>query len=175
MPDYADLTLPTLLNHHDPLVKGAGDFVLPDYNGCGLSSIPALVSTLLGGPPLQTPSMAPQISDQLGQQYQNVVLILVDALGYDHFLRLMAQGYAEFWRERLPQASLFTLSSVCPSTTATALTTLWTGTNPPPHGYIGFEMWLKKYSMTINSILIAHQFLSETMWFAACRFIGDSF
>ena len=85
MPDYADLTLPTLLNHHDPLVNGAGDFVLPDYNGCGLSSIPATVSTLLGGPLLQTPSLASQISDQLGQPYQNVVLILGDPLVYVHF------------------------------------------------------------------------------------------
>jgi hypothetical protein len=153
MPDYAEFTLPYLLNRHDPLVNGAGDFVLPDYKGYGLSSIPAMVSTLLGGPPLQTSILAPQISEHLGRSYQNVIFILVDALGYDHFLRLMAQGYANFWQEYLPQASLFPLSSVCPSTTATALTTLWTGTEPSTHGYIGYEMWLKEYSMTINSIL----------------------
>ena len=176
MPDYADLTLPTLLNRHDPLVNGAGDFVLPDYDGYGLSSIPALVSTLLGGPPLQTPRLAPQISDQLGQHYQNVVLILVDALGYDHFLRLMAQGYAEFWREHLPQAGLFTLSSVCPSTTATALTTLWTGTEPSTHGYIGYEMWLKEYSMTINSILhCPTSFIGDNGGLQRAGFIPEQF
>jgi hypothetical protein len=153
MPDYAELTLPYLLNRHDPLVNGAGDFVLPDYNGYGLSSIPATVSALLDGPQLNTASLMPQISERIGKHYQNVVLILVDALGYDHFLRLMVQGYAEFWRENLPQAGLFALSSVSPSTTATALTTLWTGTEPATHGYIGYEMWLKEYSMTINSIL----------------------
>jgi len=153
MPDYADLTLPYLLNRHDPIVNGAGDFVLPDYNGYGLSSIPAAVSALLSGPQLQTAGLAPQLMERLGQRYQNVILILVDALGYDHLQSLMAQGYAEFWRENLPQASLIPLTSISPSTTATALTTLWTGTEPSRHAYIGYEMWLKEYSMTINSIL----------------------
>ena len=84
MSDYAELTLPYLLNRHNPLVNGAGDFVLPDYNGYGLSSIPATVSGLLGGPQLQTACLAPQIVERLGKRYRNIVLILVDALGYDH-------------------------------------------------------------------------------------------
>jgi hypothetical protein len=176
MPDYAELTLPYLLNRHDPLVNGAGDFVLPDYDGYGLSSIPATVSALLGGPQLQTTGLAPQIVERLDKRYRNIVLILVDALGYDHLQRLMAQGYAEFWRENLPLASLFPLTSISPSTTATALTTLWTGTEPSKHGYIGYEMWLKEYSMTINSILhCPTSFISDNGGLQRAGFIPEEF
>ena len=80
MPDYAEHTLPYLLNRHDPLINGVGDFVLPDYSGYGLSSIAATVSALLGGPQLQTAGLAPQIVERLGKGYRNIVVILVDAL-----------------------------------------------------------------------------------------------
>jgi predicted AlkP superfamily pyrophosphatase or phosphodiesterase len=48
---------------------------------------------------------------------------------------------------------LLPLTSVVPSTTATALTSLWTGRTPAEHGVLGYEMWLKEYSLSANMIL----------------------
>ncbi|HBX69486.1 MAG TPA: hypothetical protein DEH25_08920 [Chloroflexi bacterium] len=42
-----------------------------------------------------------------------------------------------------------------PSTTSAALTTLWTGRSPASHGILGYEVWLKEYSMVANMILHA--------------------
>jgi hypothetical protein len=45
------------------------------------------------------------------------------------------------------------ITSICPSTTASALTTLWTGEGAAAHGVIGYEMWAKAFGMIINNIL----------------------
>ncbi|MFZ3071118.1 MAG: alkaline phosphatase family protein, partial [Anaerolineaceae bacterium] len=97
--------------------------------------------------------LAPSILEKFDGRYKKVVLVLVDALGFSHFQRMMEAGRAEFWRENLDKANLFPITSVSPSTTSSALTTLWTGTAPNQHGYIGYEMWLKELSMVINTIL----------------------
>ena len=45
------------------------------------------------------------------------------------------------------------LTSVVPSTTANALTCLWTGRLPAEHGVIGYELFLKEFGITLNMIL----------------------
>lgn len=153
MPDYSDTILPPLLSRKSPFLSDGNDLVLPDNTGHSLCNVPGTVSKLLNGPELSAPALNQEILDKFEGRYRNVILLLVDALGYDHLQRLMAAGKAGFWKENLNRASLFPLTSICPSTTASALTTLWTGTEPAQHGYIGYEMWLKRYSMVVNTIL----------------------
>jgi len=45
------------------------------------------------------------------------------------------------------------LTSIVPSTTSSALTTLWTGRPPAEHGILGYEMWLKEYGLLANMIM----------------------
>ena len=153
MPDYKDAVLPQLLARQNGPLADGDSLVLPNQTGHSLVNLPGTVSRLLGGPELSSPPLSPVILEKLGGAYRNVIVLLVDALGYEHLLRLMSAGKADFWKENLPRASLFPLTSISPSTTATALTTLWTGTEPAEHGYIGYELWLKRYSMVINTIL----------------------
>ena len=51
---------------------------------------------------------------------------------------------------RLCQAA--PLTSVTPSTTCAALTSIWTGKSPAEHGIVGYEQWLKEYGMVANMI-----------------------
>ena len=44
------------------------------------------------------------------------------------------------------------LTSVVPSTTSAALTTLWTGRSPAEHGILGYEIFLKEYGLIANMI-----------------------
>jgi hypothetical protein len=44
------------------------------------------------------------------------------------------------------------LTSVSPSTTSTALPTLWSGLSPAEHGMVGYELWLKEYGVVANMI-----------------------
>jgi predicted AlkP superfamily pyrophosphatase or phosphodiesterase len=48
---------------------------------------------------------------------------------------------------------LYPLTSIVPSTTSAALTTLWTGANAAQHGIMGYEMWLKEFGLVANMIL----------------------
>ena len=45
------------------------------------------------------------------------------------------------------------LTSITPSTTSSALTTLWTGAYPAEHGILGYEVWLREYGVIANMIL----------------------
>lgn len=176
MPDYSDSILPKLLSRKSPLLEKSQQIVLPDIAGHSLSNIPGTVSKLLGGPEMSRPALSPEILDKFDGRYRNVIVLLVDALGYDHFQRLMAEGKAEFWSQNLERASMFPLTSICPSTTATALSTVWTGAEPIEHGYIGYEMWLKRYGMVINTILhMPASYFGDTGSLVKSGFVPESF
>jgi hypothetical protein len=44
------------------------------------------------------------------------------------------------------------LTSVVPSTTTAALTTLWTGRSPSEHGQLGYELFLREYGVVANML-----------------------
>lgn len=153
MSDYADLVLPKLQARGSGLIGDGKDILLPSYDGFGLANLTPTISHWLNGPHLGSPLLDPTILSMFGENYKQVVLILVDALGYRQLTSLMASGKARPWQQNLNSSILVPLTSVSPSTTATALTTIWTATHPNTHGFIGYEMWLREYSMVINTIL----------------------
>lgn len=126
--------------------------ILPNYSGYGLTSLVPSVGRWLGSKALPSPAFGEDILRHFENRYRRVVVLLVDALGYNQLLHLMEEGYADFWRKKLDEGHLFPITSVTPSTTATALTTLWTGADPNQHGVIGFEMWHWQLGMVINNI-----------------------
>ena len=134
-------------------IKGSSDFLMPNYDGFGLANLTPSVSRWLGGPDLPAPVFSDTILKHFAPTYKRVVLLLVDALGYNQLIRLMDQGQADFWKRNLAKGNLFPITSISPSTTSSALTTLWTGSTPLEHGIIGYEMWVKSLSMVINTIL----------------------
>lgn len=131
----------------------APDILLPNYAGFGLANLTPSISHWLGGPELSAPVFADAILNHFAPRYKRVVLLLVDALGYNQLIELMERGQADFWQRNLAKAILLPITSISPSTTSTALTTIWTGTTPQEHGIIGYEMWVKSLSMVINTIL----------------------
>ncbi len=153
MPDYSDLVLPKLLDRQSAFLQQHDDLVLPSYDGFGLANLPATISNWLGGPTLNCGPLAEVITSKFQKRYKRVVLLLVDALGYSMLKRYMLAGKAELWSRVLPKAALFPITSICPSTTASALTTIWSGAAPSQHAYIGYEMWVKELGITINTIL----------------------
>ena len=68
----------------------------------------------------------------LGGHYRQVILTVVDALGWELFQRFSKMDSAENERlaELVPESNIFPLTSVVPSTTASALTSFWTGLTP---------------------------------------------
>lgn len=150
--------LPLLEAHR--LASGAdfgADFIYPYYRGYNLSNLPASVCRWLEAPAPAGQPLSETLMGAIGGPFRHVILLVVDGLGLDLFLRLAEPrsehaGSQTVWQRLLPDGLLAPLTSVSPSTTSAALTTLWTGQTPVEHGVIGYEVWLKEYGMIANMI-----------------------
>lgn len=129
------------------------DLVMPNYDDLSLVNIPSTVSHLLSAPGFGKQPLDSQILEALGGPYRKVVLLLVDALGTHLFDPLLQTGGGNVWARYADRAIYTPITSICPSTTASALTTLWTGEGPAAHGIIGYEMWAKEFGMVMNNIV----------------------
>jgi predicted AlkP superfamily pyrophosphatase or phosphodiesterase len=102
------------------------ELVLPDYDGpCITNIVPALL-----GPPDGAPAWMPPVV--LGAH--QVVLFVVDGLGWEQLQARM--GYVP----TLATMEGASVTTVAPSTTATALTSLTTGLAPGEHGVVGYRI-----------------------------------
>ncbi|HZQ27111.1 MAG TPA: alkaline phosphatase family protein [Acidimicrobiales bacterium] len=100
--------------------------VLPDYGG---ACIDAVVPSLLRG---LRPSWLP--AEAAGAR--QVVLLALDGLGWEQLQERRAAGLAP----QLASMAGGPITTVAPSTTATALTSLVTGTPPAQHGVLGYRV-----------------------------------
>lgn len=122
-----------------------GEWLMPDYAGRSLVNVPATAVALLGAATdgMQPPAAA-RYWEHLHPPVRRVVLVLVDALGYLYLQRVMDDPRAQTWRDLAGRGVLLPMTAVCPSTTATSLATLMTGTSPAEHGLLGYELWLRE-------------------------------
>src|SRR5258708_23749971 len=101
----------------------------PDYSGGGLVNLLASIVAGRSGRALHKP-LAALDAAQLGAA-RNIVLFIIDGLG-DGYLRRRGAG-GELARRRRAA-----ITSVFPPTTASAITTTYTGCTPLEHGLTGW-------------------------------------
>jgi len=150
MPDLTATIAPQLRARQMVDVDAGQGSVYPAYEGYSLINLPASVCGWLGQPGLGAPPLDTVYTASLRDRYQHVVVVLVDGLGLSLFQRFLEQHP---WQQWLPNSILAPLTSITPSTTSSALTSIWTGAPPSAHGILGYEMWLKEYGMIANMIL----------------------
>jgi hypothetical protein len=106
--------------------------VLPDYGGACIASVTptlrAIVSGRSGGSPL--PGWVPDVV----RRSRQVVLLVLDGLGWEKLTS------ATDLAPNLLRAEGGPITSVVPTTTATALTSISTGTSPAEHGIVGYRL-----------------------------------
>jgi len=130
-------------------------FVLPNYDGYSILNIPPSVTRLFSIPAFGVEPLSDEILAPLEGNVRNIILILMDALAYHRLVKWIAGGTVPLWKD-LGEKGVFTpITSITPSTTAAALTTLWTGCSAATHGITGYVMWLKEYGIVANAILHA--------------------
>ncbi len=86
----------------------------------------------------------------LGEKFEHskrVVILLVDAMGYD-----VAKAVFEKEKELNVFGDPIRLSTIFPSTTVAALSTMATGALPIEHGMLGYVLYLKEYAVLANMI-----------------------
>ena len=116
---------------------------LPDYRNGSIVNLMASVRAGLGcGDSLYAP-LSELPPDELAQA-RNVLLLVVDGLGYEYL-----RGRGE---TRMGQHLRARLTSVFPSTTASAITTFLTGTAPQQHALTGWFMYFRELG-TVSAVL----------------------
>jgi hypothetical protein len=102
------------------------ELLLPDYRGaCTTNVVPALL-----GHPDEAPAWMPSAALEARQ----IVLLVIDGLGWE---QMRAR------RSLVPTLSAMeasAITTVAPSTTSTALTSITTGTPPGEHGIVGYRV-----------------------------------
>jgi len=119
------------------------NFIYPNYDGSSILNIPASICHLLGVPGLGGSGLAPEILAPLGDGIRHLIVILMDGLALHRLQRWMEDGATPIWKKLAGEGVLAPLTSVSPSTTSSAITSLWTGRSPKEHGIVGYELWLK--------------------------------
>jgi hypothetical protein len=103
--------------------------IRPDYDGGSLVNLMASITAACGGDPLHPALRDLRIDER--RDARNIVLLIIDGLGDNYLVRRGAGG--ELARRRRGS-----LTSVFPSTTASAITTSYTGRTPLEHGLTGW-------------------------------------
>jgi hypothetical protein len=153
MADQVAELLQTLRAYRLPGIDLGVDVQHPYYDGYSILNVPSTICRLLGVPELGAPALSIPLDQVLGDGIRRVVLVLMDALALHRLQRWLAESVAPVWAELAQNGFLVPLTSIIPSTTSAALTTLWTGRSPYEHGIMGYEMWLKEYGIIANMIL----------------------
>lgn len=138
-----------------PGLKLGDDLVYPAYHGRSILNIPASLCAWFGIPPIAGNPLEISILEAFGSNVRCIVLVLMDALAFHRLERWMREGPASAWSSLAEAGLLTSLTSIVPSTTSAALTSLWTGRSAAEHGITGYEMWLKEYGIVANTILHA--------------------
>ena len=124
-------------------------FVYPQYKTNCISNIPNTILHLLGakkGQPNSPLTSRLKIDDK---KTNKVVLLVVDGFGFNQFLNHYKEN--QFLTSLTNAGEVFPLTSVYPSQTTNALTTLNTGLTPQEHGLFEYYIYLKEVGI-VNAL-----------------------
>jgi predicted AlkP superfamily pyrophosphatase or phosphodiesterase len=122
--------------------------MLPDYNGGSIVNLMGSILKSSGGRSQYTPLR--YLSPNELSRFRNVVLFVVDGLGFDYVLKHPRSVFSKYLRAKM--------TSVFPPTTAAAITTFMTGLAPHNHGLTGWYVHFKEFGGEIAVLPFVHRY-----------------
>jgi hypothetical protein len=116
-----------------------GNFVYPQYDQSCISEIPNMILDLFEARKEKTKLRAENMTCSEG--INKVVLLVIDGFGFKQFINHLEEN--RFLTNLTNQGEVYPLTSVFPSQTTNALTTLNTGLTPQEHGLFEYFIYLK--------------------------------
>jgi hypothetical protein len=131
--------------------KTVGDFIYPFYEGYCFSNIPSTILNFFGIKTERT-LLPSKLFDERGEieGTGKVILIIIDGFGYDQWLRYHKQH--EFLAKLTHRGVVSPITTVFPSTTANAITTINSGLTPQEHGLPEWYVYFREIDMIINTV-----------------------
>ena len=128
------------------------EFVMPHYGGLSIANLPATMAGLLGRKlEAAEPPLPARAWSDLSGGVRRVVWVILDAVGYRHFRRLLEAGDT-VWSRLAQEGTLVPLTSIFPSTTMAAMSSFWTGRAPGGHGFLGRKLFLPEFGVLADMI-----------------------
>lgn len=129
-----------------------GKLIMPDYNNLCLVNLHSLIGRFFGIENLSYQKM--YIKDLPDfTNINKIVLFIIDGLGYNFLnnhlnkTNILVRNVREWF--------ITPITSTFPSTTSTALTSLFTAQTPIEHGIIGYTMYLKSLGLIVDMLNFA--------------------
>jgi predicted AlkP superfamily pyrophosphatase or phosphodiesterase len=138
---------------------------LPEYEGGSIVNVPSSILAKFGVEPPY-----PKLNDEIyscddSGDCSRAVLFIFDSLGYNCLQDC----------DCLNDFNVVPLTSVFPSTTVAAVTSLYTAVPPSVHGMIGFRLFLKEYGLLSNMIKLSPAGFEERDKLQETGFVPDEF
>ena len=129
------------------------DRVLPDYDGGSIVNLAASILDALGVQPPNRPCRGELLPADLLTSRSGIVLLVCDALGLNQLrYGLGSQRMPCLGRLASKSFGLQQLTSVFPSTTTAALTSLSTARTPSQHGILGHKQWVDEVGQVCDML-----------------------
>lgn len=126
----------------------ADGYFFPDYDGYCLANVPETLLSLLDDrfePPLPA-----DVLDGVDTDVSQVVVVLLDGLGWDQWRRDV--DYAPLLDAFENRGTVAPLTSVYPSETAAAITTFHSGRSPSEHGLLGWFQYVEAHDAILQTL-----------------------
>ena len=130
------------------------NLILPDYSQSTIANMPPTLARWFDVPFDGLPPFDDALWQPVAGDVKRVVVLLVDALGWNIIQHLKDEIAC------LRSVDIAApITSVFPSTTANALSCVWTGTAPAHHGLMGFKMFLSEFGTVGQMIGLSPAFM----------------
>ena len=136
VPDVEGLNLPV-----------PSEFTLPNYAGGSIANVPATVAQMLGVHLEGLPALPSALWRPLGD-VKRVVLLTLDGFGWNLFQARQDLVTAVSQHTTITNQ----LTSIFPSTTVAALSSLWTGSAPAQHGLVGLKLFFPEFAVSAGML-----------------------
>ena len=131
--------------------KREGDFIYPFYEELCFSNIPSTILKFFGIKTERT-TLPSKLYDKKIEMDGNdkLVFIIIDGFGFNQWLHYHKQH--EFLAKLTKRGVVSPITTVFPSTTANAITTVNTGLTPQEHGLPEWFVYFREIDMIINTV-----------------------
>jgi hypothetical protein len=136
------------------------NFILPEYGGYSITNVVPTILKIFGVD-VKLSTLREEIIPTSLDSISKVVLFILDALGFQHLDEFRRRKGIPVLEKLIETGGYTHITSTFPTTTTTALSSLYTGMPPARHGIFGYQMFLKEFGVVANMVTLTPIFDGE--------------